>query len=711
MPGISRAQDTLICDNGGFEDGFSNWNGYHTRYFSGGNLCIPSKNDTPSTWIFDSLPEFRRFEIVSSGIDPLVGIQKTKFGNKSLKINNQYGHLADCQGSGDANKITKTFIVDSLNLYFSVWYAAILEKPLGHEDNQPFISIKCDLATKGGLCLNATDLECNSMYYDSICPSRAEMLVLDWNCLKFEIPESEIGNQATLEIIVADCAQGAHFGYAYIDGLCESCINSDLLSVQIDDVSNYGCKEDTIQVCGSYDLSNICGTDWTLTNIQIPGLNPSGFSVDENAQTFCVDIPISEFWDTTCQKYYAILQFNAPDFTLPLIYSNEFQICPNSYKNYIINEEIGICQDNGTALLISDDYYYVNVQLINFEADSWTMEKQLNDSYPNESGKYIIKSGSGNGIISLGPILIQEGDWTLTIKVKNCTFTYQIVAPEFCSGCDKFYGVKIGNVLCDNNGTTTTSDDEWSFDINVPGSGSYTLTGYGTYNYDSTHKINVVGNIGLNCINFSLSDGPSCNAHFNICPPKTCSEIPNECRLEVYVKDIYCNQNGTQYYFNLITQGTNSTLCYQSKSINDPNNTNNPNNQQGSIPSGALGPFSEDIELTVYLCNSTQCYKLLIIPKPDCNNLDFRENVGEIKKESVSELVVVPNPINSNVISLKSYLRATEFEFCNFSGVILYHGNFVGTEYSLHMNIPSGIYFLKFKKSDGGIEFLKVIKL
>ena len=42
LPGISNSQDTLICDNGGFEDEFIYYRGYYGGPFKwGSNTCTP----------------------------------------------------------------------------------------------------------------------------------------------------------------------------------------------------------------------------------------------------------------------------------------------------------------------------------------------------------------------------------------------------------------------------------------------------------------------------------------------------------------------------------------------------------------------------------------------------------------------------------------------------------------------------------------------
>ena len=77
--------DTFICDNGGFEQDFLYYIGSTTTYSSGGDNCVALGPDMlPVTYNPATIPSFRRFEIVTSGIDPLVGISRTKFGNKAL---------------------------------------------------------------------------------------------------------------------------------------------------------------------------------------------------------------------------------------------------------------------------------------------------------------------------------------------------------------------------------------------------------------------------------------------------------------------------------------------------------------------------------------------------------------------------------------------------------------------------------------------------
>jgi hypothetical protein len=106
LPGISHSQDTLICDNGGFEDDFDFYFGDTSTYSFGGNICEVLDNSLiPVPFGNISLPASFRFEIVGSGSDPLVGIDRVKFGSKSILLNNKNGHFGFCAGTKDVNRL------------------------------------------------------------------------------------------------------------------------------------------------------------------------------------------------------------------------------------------------------------------------------------------------------------------------------------------------------------------------------------------------------------------------------------------------------------------------------------------------------------------------------------------------------------------------------------------------------------------------------
>jgi hypothetical protein len=166
--------DTFICDNGGFEDDFDFYYGYTSSFFYGSDSCSPYLGGLPSVYTPRALPTSREFEIVTTGLDAITNLQKVKFGNKSLKLNDPYSHLsfsgsAQCVGNNGINKLVKRFKVTEENRDFTVWYSVALENPPSHDNEQPFISISCDLAPQTDLCFDADILRCDSLYSQPNC--------------------------------------------------------------------------------------------------------------------------------------------------------------------------------------------------------------------------------------------------------------------------------------------------------------------------------------------------------------------------------------------------------------------------------------------------------------------------------------------------------------------------------------------------------------
>jgi len=728
---IKSQTDTLICDNGGFESNFQYYKGVTAEYDGGSDNCTPTYFSVPVVWSPSSLSYFRRFEIVTSGVDTLVGINRTKFGSKAALINNRYGHLDSiCHGDSDVNKIIKRFKVTEENREFTVWYAAILESPVGHTGTQPFFSIKCDRAPSNDLCFDASILNCEDEYRDTIC-SFDEIDVIDWSCHRIKIPKNMIDSIATLEITAADCGEDGHFGYAYIDGICEECEGSAMGSVtlydNIYDASGFGvkyrsCEGDVITICGSYTLPTLCGT-WDVDSIKAPGFTISNMDIDEEHETFCFDLLKEDFPEDSCRELYVIIYFssNLSNFSQQL--SNTIEICDDEFEEYAADVTTGICQNNGTAILLSDDYYYVSVDLSVNYGDFWTMERQLDDPPSGSSGEYVIKTGTGSGTIDLGPILIQEGNWDLTITIGGCILFYEITAPGFCGSCNPVRGTKISNITCINNpGNLNPLDDTWTFDLKVPGiTGTYSFAGPGvssTWSYGNTIHTITVGTIGVQCASYTITDiSSTCTAKFVVCPPKPCS---NECDLEAYVTDVVCEEEDEVevFYADLYVSGAGSGYyCFQSFAVSDAGNTSNSSYHYGSV-SNPLGPFYEDVYIIVYVCPSSACtcdqtcFQVIYIPKPDCENLEFHsKGTNDSKIKPMDELFVIPNPVNNNEIVLRSMMKSTSFELYNSAAKLIHYGSFTGPEYRYRSEISSGLYFVRYLNSEEKYRYIKVIKL
>lgn len=359
---------------------------------------------------------------------------------------------------------------------------------------------------------------------------------------------------------------------------------------------------------------------------------------------------------------------------IPFQTSNDIEICKDNYFDPEIDFEVSGCMDNtpippgNPDNNISDDYYFVTVDIGNVSGLNWTIERTLVDPYPNEQDTREIADGTGNAQIELGPFKIQEGGWLLTLYIMDsCEYVEYIEPPAYCSGCEDFYNVKIGNVQCNSSNNT------WSFDIEVPSetSSSYKLNGI-SYNYNVIYTIPDL-TIGDGCQVYTLGES-SCITEFIICPPKPCSTT---CNLEVYVEDVPCikdEYDDITYYVDLeVLWPPSKYACYEATDV-DGNSLDD-----GPLPSPQqVGPFDEDIFLTIKVCNSScsptancPCYKTIYVPIPDCIQGEPLPLTGtfETKVRIHGDVFVQPNPTHSGEIIIYSSLPRTEYE------IIDVHGN------------------------------------
>ncbi len=709
--------DTFICDNGGFEDDFDFYYGFTGSFFYGSDSCSPYAGGLPATYIPKSLPTVREFEIATTGTDIVTGLQKVKFGSKSLKLNDLYNHLADsCSGSNGMNKIVKRFKVPDENRDFTVWYSLALENPAGHDNEQPFFNISCDLAPLSELCFDADILRCDSLYSQPGCNPQV-MDVLDWTCHRIKIPKSEIGKIATLEIVMADCGLGGHNGYAYIDGICEECDGSALGSGILNDTIDYfACEGLYAEVCGNYKLPDLCNL-YRLDSIAVPGFTITNIVIDTINKTFCFDVPI--YTGPICQDLFAELYFSFGGFKLPAQLTNSIEICKDLYWTYEYGATVGDCHNNGTPGDLSDDYYFVKVLIDNTNGDSWDLERQLDNPYQNEDGQYTITGGVGDDEIYIGPFLVQEGDWTLIFNIGDCVYEIHIEAPD-CTDidCPLLAGYKITNVACDAGNT-------WSFKLFIPYNGG--VTNY-SVSYPGGLSSGMFGTalsisgltMSVTCITFNISytfNRNPCNSTIIVCPPKPCDNI-NGCDLDVDIVEIICSKSSPgEFSFDVnANTSTGLFLCYQTVDTDDPFNAMNSNNTIGNSPPS--GPFNDDIELIVYLCSSSvcssctpRCYKVIYIPKPDCDEWENdKTEIRQILKVD-DEITIYPNPLNGEEIFIKSSLESTAYEIFNAAGILITKGQFSDSVFNVPLTGNAGLYFVRVNMQNGKFKYIKVIKI
>lgn len=740
LPGISNSQDTLICDNGGFESNFEYYYAYDAYFNFGSSTCTPlNLSHRPSFFQLVSPPIFRWFEIVSNGTDPLTQHATVKFGNKALLLGNRYGPYNPCDPGRRVHKIVKRFKVDNTNRNFTFWYSAVLHYPdeSGHIDAQPFFSVKCDVATNSNFCYDAINYPSNIFSYPTgdCYPDEEPYKSTNWACHRVYISKDHIGEIATIEISVAGCGAGLHFGYAFIDGFCEPCFESSYGSgvISFNNPSiEISCDGDSIKVNGSYTSPTINGDYTIFDDFIVPGFNIFNKSVNTTDKTFSFKIIKSDFQspNDTCRDIIAYLKFkNSSGNFLPDVPTNAVEIC---FDKFVIPEAgivIGDCNRNHpTNNVFSDDYYYVDFTISKADYRHWELERLMDDPYPDESGRYFLKTdGYGNGTYKLGPFLIQEGSWVLTLFYDGCSDTFQIIPPDYCSGCSQLSMVKISNIQC--NPVTGT----WSYDIIIPGpvppNGECWRIDNGVdRQFNTTYTIDGNQMSNLECLNPTIKYYQNCNtipsftcdAKLDICPPKPCNNGNYEsCDLEAYFDGIHCIDNGNGNYSYTVEFNVSDAPYPCCRSFT-PGYLNLAEGQF----SNPLGPFTEPEryfviyscgEVIPYTCTcpNSGCYKIFKVRKPeDCIT---REDLGGAIESSFlnssNELKIIPNPLISDEWLIRSSLEKTDFEIMNPSGISIFAGTFIGSEHQIKISLPKGLYLLRYKNSNSTNSSIKFIKM
>ncbi|HED37338.1 MAG TPA: hypothetical protein ENI76_03715, partial [Ignavibacteria bacterium] len=165
--------------------------------------------------------------------------------------------------------------------------------------------------------------------------------------------------------------------------------------------------------------------------------------------------------------------------------------------------------------------------MTNTNNQSWTIERKLDNPYPDENDTHTITSGTGDASGTLGPFLIQEGSWTLIITINDdCVYEIGITPPDYCGDCTEFNDMTISNISRD---CSSGAPGTWSFDLYVPGPAgkTFNLIGTGGGNNKSFNTNVSISGLSIlpSCIEYTLVDlNPQslCQSKFTICPPKPC---------------------------------------------------------------------------------------------------------------------------------------------------------------------------------------------
>ena len=315
-----RALVSSDCNNGNFESG--NFTGYSSGYLLGhingylGGECsfIPTttfnlNHETPGANV-------DHVAIVTNGTDPLVPIDRVNpllggANNFAARINNGKpfaGPSWVCAPRFGLNRLSREIILPADDAKIGFYYALVMENPFGHVDKQPFFVARalhngqevdriCQVAAAGDpFFLSAPDTVVGPCNINN-------MIYSDWTCGELEVG-GQAGDTIILDFYISDCGAGGHFGYGYIDDICEACV-SDSCNDQgsIDLVQSDSCFIDsTVVICGTFEMATLNCIEGTIASLTLEVIQNGDTTlttaipvIDTANGTFCFTLDSNDF--------------------------------------------------------------------------------------------------------------------------------------------------------------------------------------------------------------------------------------------------------------------------------------------------------------------------------------------------------------------------------------------------------------------------------
>ena len=200
------------CVNAGIENNnFQNFTGAIGLYSAASDLNNVNSGLALSP---TALPSGQRISIVTAGNDPNVpSLSRVYAGNYAIRLG------SDSAGRR-AERVTYTTPITNANKIFRYNYAVVLEIPNAQShrvSEMPFFWARI-MVGKKVICETGRKTAGTG---DPFFQTFNGFNFRDWDCQVCDLT-AYVGQTVTVEFTVASCSQGGHFGYAYIDGLCDS---------------------------------------------------------------------------------------------------------------------------------------------------------------------------------------------------------------------------------------------------------------------------------------------------------------------------------------------------------------------------------------------------------------------------------------------------------------------------------------------------------
>jgi gliding motility-associated-like protein len=258
-------QPQTPCTNMDFETGnLSGWSGTY-----GTNPgCTP-------TCVNTGMIAGRHTIMTGAGLDPCGGFPVVAPGGSfSVRLGNNIN-------GGQAEQLVQTFTVTVPTFVYQ--YAVVMQDPGHNAVDQPYFQV--EMFDSLGLpinCANITYVAGPNIpgFFNSACP---QTVYRPWTSVAVDLT-LYVGSDVTIRFTTADCAQGGHYGYAYIDGTC--------LIGQITQ-SNALCTNGATTLCAPVGFASYNWAPGGQTTQCITVNTPGNYQVTMTAQGGCPVLPLS----------------------------------------------------------------------------------------------------------------------------------------------------------------------------------------------------------------------------------------------------------------------------------------------------------------------------------------------------------------------------------------------------------------------------------
>lgn len=322
---LKKTAANSACTNGGFELGnFTNWNGsYGTLPYATGPINLNSFTPGFATNSGPSLDSHAIMPVPGwplswqAPFDPLVGMLPGKTpipipvfpngGNHMLRLGNPN------TGRG-ADTASYSFFVTQAQADFRFRYALVLEDPHGHPPSQkPFFEywirdLGAPFSGSGGGIVDYLHItpNPNDPFFEFQGTANGPLAWRRVSCHRVDLTPY-IGHTVLVFFMTGDCRLNVHYGYAYIDGLCETDFNKPVLTME-----NEYCVGKPIMADGTKTEGETQHT-WSVVETDAAGNNPVGGTLASETFQGQITAPkdlrawyLGKGKTFTCGKYYKV---------------------------------------------------------------------------------------------------------------------------------------------------------------------------------------------------------------------------------------------------------------------------------------------------------------------------------------------------------------------------------------------------------------------